>query len=138
MLLFSMNWIRYLNKEDQGNDGTGVGDNVVNQLLSKMDGVDQLNNILVIGMTNRLDLIDTALLRPGRFEIQIEISLPDEKVEKIFLIHTKKLTENGILSSDVNFDELSTLTKNFTGAEIEGLCNSAKSYAISRHTKRVH
>ena len=89
MLLFSMNWIRYLNKEDQGNDGTGVGDNVVNQLLSKMDGVDQLNNILVIGMTNRLDLIDTALLRPGRFEIQIEISLPDEKVEKIFLIHTK-------------------------------------------------
>lgn len=118
-------------------DGTGVGDNVVNQLLSKMDGVDQLNNILVIGMTNRLDLIDTALLRPGRFEIQIEISLPDEKGRKdIFLIHTKKLTENGILSSDVNFDELSTLTKNFTGAEIEGLCNSAKSYAISRHTKK--
>ena len=63
-------------------DGTGVGDNVVNQLLSKMDGVDQLNNILVIGMTNRLDLIDTALLRPGRFEIQIEISLPDEKGRK--------------------------------------------------------
>ena len=47
------------------------------------------------------------------------------------------MTENGILSSDVNFDELSTLTKNFTGAEIEGLCNSAKSYAISRHTKRA-
>ena len=46
------------------------------------------------------------------------------------------MTENGILSSDVNFDELSTLTKNFTGAEIEGLCNSAKSYAISRHTKK--
>ena len=57
-------------------------------LYNLMDGVDQLNNIL-IGMTNRLDLIDTALLRPGRFEIQIEISLPDEKVEKIFLIHTK-------------------------------------------------
>lgn len=120
-------------------DGTGVGDNVVNQLLSKMDGVDQLNNILVIGMTNRLDLIDTALLRPGRFEIQIEISLPDEKGRKdIFMIHTKKLVENGILASDVNFDELSQLTKNFTGAEIEGLCNSAKSYAISRHTKKVH
>ncbi|EER33214.1 vesicular-fusion protein SEC18 [Candida tropicalis MYA-3404] len=118
-------------------DGTGVGDNVVNQLLSKMDGVDQLNNILVIGMTNRLDLIDTALLRPGRFEIQIEISLPDEKGRKdIFMIHTKKLVENGILASDVNFDELSQLTKNFTGAEIEGLCNSAKSYAISRHTKK--
>ncbi|KAI3406038.2 SEC18 [Candida oxycetoniae] len=118
-------------------DGTGVGDNVVNQLLSKMDGVDQLNNILVIGMTNRLDLIDTALLRPGRFEIQIEIALPDEKGRRdIFAIHTKKLTENGLLTSDVNLDELSILTKNFTGAEIEGLCNSAKSYAISRHTKK--
>ncbi|KAG7662777.1 SEC18 [[Candida] subhashii] len=118
-------------------DGTGVGDNVVNQLLSKMDGVDQLNNILVIGMTNRLDLIDTALLRPGRFEIQIEIALPDEKGRKdIFMIHTKKLRENKLLTKDVNFDELSILTKNFTGAEIEGLCNSAKSYAISRHTKK--
>ena len=61
-----------------------------------------------------------------------------KKVEKIFFDSYQKLTENGILSSDVNFDELSTLTKNFTGAEIEGLCNSAKSYAISRHTKRVH
>ena len=118
-------------------DGTGVGDNVVNQLLSKMDGVDQLNNILVIGMTNRLDLIDTALLRPGRFEIQIEIALPDEKGRKdIFMIHTKKLRENGLLTKDVNLDELSMLTKNFTGAEIEGLCNSAKSYAVSRHTKK--
>ncbi|CAK9437064.1 uncharacterized protein LODBEIA_P15100 [Lodderomyces beijingensis] len=118
-------------------DGTGVGDNVVNQLLSKMDGVDQLNNILIIGMTNRLDLIDTALLRPGRFEIQIEIALPDEKGRKdIFAIHTKKLKDNGLLTKDVNLDELSILTKNFTGAEIEGLCNSAKSHAISRHTKK--
>ncbi|KAG7194036.1 transport between ER and Golgi ATPase protein [Scheffersomyces spartinae] len=117
-------------------DGTGVGDNVVNQLLSKMDGVDQLNNILVIGMTNRLDLIDSALLRPGRFEIQIEISLPDEKGRKqILLIHTNELRENGMLAADIDFDELATQTKNFTGAEIEGLCNSAKSFAISRHTK---
>ena len=117
-------------------DGTGVGDNVVNQLLSKMDGVDQLNNILVIGMTNRLDLIDTALLRPGRFEIQIEISLPDEKGRRdILLIHTAKLRENDLLTSDIDFDELSSLTKNFTGAELEGLCNSAKSFAITRHVK---
>ncbi|CAK7893225.1 vesicular-fusion protein Sec18p [[Candida] anglica] len=117
-------------------DGTGVGDNVVNQLLAKMDGVDQLNNILIIGMTNRLDLIDTALLRPGRFEIQIEISLPDEKGRKdILLIHTKKMKENDLLASDVNFDELAVLTKNFTGAELEGLCNSATSFAINKFTK---
>lgn len=117
-------------------DGTGVGDNVVNQLLSKMDGVDQLNNILIIGMTNRLDLIDNALLRPGRFEIQIEIALPDEKGRRdIFAIHTSKLRENNLLAPDVDIAELASLTNNFTGAEIEGLCNSAKSFAISQHTK---
>lgn len=118
-------------------DGTGVGDNVVNQLLSKMDGVDQLNNILIIGMTNRLDLIDNALLRPGRFEIQIEIALPDEKGRyDILHIHTAKMRENNLLAKDVDFHELAVLTKNFTGAELEGLCNSAKSFAISRHTKK--
>lgn len=117
-------------------DGTGVGDNVVNQLLAKMDGVDQLNNILIIGMTNRLDLIDNALLRPGRFEIQIEISLPDEKGRKDILhIHTKKMADNDMLGKDVDFDELAMLTKNFTGAELEGLCNSASSFAINQFTK---
>src|SRR5699024_832459 len=98
--------------------------------------VDQLNNILIIGMTNRLDLIDNALLRPGRFEIQIEISLPDEKGRKdILLIHTKKMKENDLLEDDVDFDELAALTKNFTGAELEGLCNSATSFAINKYTK---
>lgn len=57
-----------------------------------MDGVDQLNNILVIGMTNRLDMIDEALLRPGRLEVHMEINLPDEKGRvQILKIHTSKV-----------------------------------------------
>lgn len=114
-------------------DGTGVGDNVVNQLLAKMDGVDQLNNILVIGMTNRKDLIDSALLRPGRFEVQVEIHLPDEAGRlQIFEIQTKKMRENKMMDSDVDLAELAKLTKNFSGAEIEGLVKSASSFAINK------
>lgn len=114
-------------------DGTGVGDNVVNQLLAKMDGVDQLNNILVIGMTNRKDLIDNALLRPGRFEVQVEIHLPDERGRlQIFEIQTKKMRENKMMDKDVDLAELAALTKNFSGAEIEGLVKSASSFAINK------
>ncbi|KAF8914264.1 P-loop containing nucleoside triphosphate hydrolase protein [Gymnopilus junonius] len=95
------------------NNGTGVGDTVVNQLLSKMDGVDQLNNILIIGMTNRLDMIDEALLRPGRLEVHMEISLPDEHGRyQILNIHTAKMRTNGVMDHD-----------------------SATSFAFNRHVK---
>lgn len=115
-------------------DGTGVADNVVNQLLAKMDGVDQLNNILVIGMTNRKDLIDSALLRPGRFEVQVEIHLPDEEGRlQILKIKTKTMRENGLLSEDVDLSKLAEMTKNFSGAEIEGLIKSAGSFALNQH-----
>ncbi|KAF9971654.1 transport between ER and Golgi ATPase protein [Actinomortierella ambigua] len=118
------------------NDNTGVGDSVVNQLLAKMDGVEQLNNILIIGMTNRKDMIDEALLRPGRMEVHMEIGLPDENGRlQILKIHTSKMTQNNILDSDVDLEELSVLTKNFTGAEINGLVKSATSFAFNRHVK---
>ncbi|KZM22318.1 Vesicle-fusing ATPase [Ascochyta rabiei] len=116
--------------------GTGVGDSVVNQLLSKLDGVDQLNNILLIGMTNRMDMIDEALLRAGRLEVHMEISLPDEQGRaQILKIHTTKMRKNDILESDVNTDELAKLTKNFSGAELNGLVKAASSFAFSRHIK---
>ncbi|KAI9142196.1 P-loop containing nucleoside triphosphate hydrolase protein [Paraphysoderma sedebokerense] len=118
------------------NDGTGVGDSIVNQLLSKMDGVEQLNNILVIGMTNRLDMIDEALLRPGRLEVHLEISLPDEKGRvQILKIHTSKMRGNDMLAPDVDLGEIALLTKNFSGAEISGLVKSATSFAFNRHVK---
>lgn len=101
-----------------------------------MDGVDQLNNILLIGMTNRLDMIDEALLRPGRLEVHMEISLPDEKGRlQILNIHTAKMRTNKVMDRDVNLPELAALTKNFSGAEINGLVKSATSFAFNRHVK---
>eukprot|EP00735_Rhodelphis_limneticus_P013290 TRINITY_DN68_c0_g1::TRINITY_DN68_c0_g1_i1::g.14766::m.14766 TRINITY_DN68_c0_g1::TRINITY_DN68_c0_g1_i1::g.14766 ORF type:complete len:735 (+),score=266.55,sp/Q9M0Y8/NSF_ARATH/46.05/0.0,AAA/PF00004.24/8e-39,AAA/PF00004.24/6.5e-12,AAA_22/PF13401.1/0.00036,AAA_22/PF13401.1/0.16,AAA_5/PF07728.9/4.1e-05,AAA_5/PF07728.9/0.065,AAA_2/PF07724.9/1.8e-06,AAA_2/PF07724.9/1.3,CDC48_N/PF02359.13/1.6e-08,CDC48_N/PF02359.13/1.4e+03,AAA_16/PF13191.1/0.003,AAA_16/PF13191.1/0.088,Mg_chelatase/PF01078.16/0.0036,Mg_ len=114
-------------------DNTGVHDTLVNQLLSKIDGVDALNNILLIGMTNRKDMLDEALLRPGRLEVHIEISLPDEHGrQQILAIHTRKMRESGFMGDSVDLGELARQTKNFTGAEIEGLCKSAVSFALNR------
>uniref|UniRef100_A0A8C4H786 Vesicle-fusing ATPase n=1 Tax=Dicentrarchus labrax TaxID=13489 RepID=A0A8C4H786_DICLA len=119
-----------------GASSTGVHDTVVNQLLSKIDGVEQLNNILVIGMTNRPDLIDDALMRPGRFEVKMEISLPDEKGRvQILTIHTNKMRNFGLLAPDVDIKELATETKNYSGAELEGLVRAAQSTAMNRHIK---
>ena len=73
-------------------------DLVVNQLLTNIDGVEALNNVIVIGMTNRKDLIDEAVLRPGRFEVHIEVGLPNEHGRsQIFAIQTKNLKKNKLL-----------------------------------------
>ena len=115
---------------------SGVNDTVVNQLLSKIDGVDQLNNILIIGMTNRRDMIDDALLRPGRLEVSIEIGLPKENGRRqILQIHTRKMREFGKMAKDVNLEELASTTKNFSGAELEGLVRAAQSCALNRLVK---
>ena len=82
---------------------SGVHDTVVNQLLAKIDGVEQLNNILVIGMTNRRDMIDEALMRPGRLEVQMEIGLPNEPGRvQIFNIHTRRMRD--FMKIDADFD----------------------------------
>ncbi|KAK3278097.1 hypothetical protein CYMTET_13937 [Cymbomonas tetramitiformis] len=119
-----------------GGSNTIVHDNVVNQLLVKLDGVQKLNNILVVGITNRPDLLDPALLRPGRLEVQVEIGLPDANArEEILQILCTTMQSEAVLSEDVRFAELAGLTKNFSGAELEGLVNSAASYALERYTK---
>ena len=114
------------------NSGVAVHDTVVNQILSKLDGVESLNNILVIGMTNRKDMIDEAVLRPGRLEVHVEIGLPDEPGRvQIFRIHTRAMENCKLLESDVNINELGKLTKNYSGAEIEGVVRSAATFALS-------
>lgn len=110
---------------------TGVNDSLVNQLLTKLDGVNKVNNILVIGMTNRKDMLDPALLRPGRMEVQIEIGLPDTTGrQQILAIHTSRMSQHHYLAADVDLRHWAERTKNFTGAELEGLVRSALSHAM--------
>eukprot|EP00981_Chlorochromonas_danica_P010190 scaffold3051_cov167-Ochromonas_danica.AAC.49 len=116
-------------------DSTGVSDSIVNQLLSKIDGVDSLNNILLIGMTNRKDMIDEAILRPGRLEIHIEIPLPDEGGRlQILNIKTAEMRKNKRIAQECidRLPELAQRAKNFTGAELEGLVRNAASFALAR------
>ncbi|TKR93736.1 hypothetical protein L596_008140 [Steinernema carpocapsae] len=118
---------------------SGVHDTVVNQLLSKMDGVEQLNNILVIGMTNRRDMIDEALLRPGRMEVQMEISLPDQEGRvQILKIHTDRMREYGKLDPSVDIIDISKRIPNFSGAEIEGLVRAAQASGMNRMVKTTN
>ena len=115
-----------------------VHDNVVNQLLTKIDGLATQNNLLVIGVTNRLDLLDEALLRPGRLEVHIEIPLPDsEGREQILNIHTKELKENSMLDENIRLIDIADRTRGFTGAELEGLVRSAVAFALAEHQETL-
>ena len=107
-----------------------VTENVVSQILTEIDGLEELHNVLIIGATNRLDIIDPALLRPGRFDRIIEVPKPDTNSrEHIFRIHTKKKP----LADDVDFKRLVELTDGFTGADIAEVCNRAALIGLKRH-----
>eukprot|EP00889_Picochlorum_renovo_P000127 jgi/Picre1/27157/NNA_000126.t1 len=113
--------------------GTGVHDTVVNQLLTKIDGVDALNNILLIGMTNRRDMLDDALLRPGRLEVQVEIGLPDDSGRlQILQIHTAKDEQELLPRGRRGLVCIGNENKELSGAELEGLVKSAASFALNR------
>ncbi len=116
----------------RGSSGSGshVTENVVSQILTEIDGLEELHNVLIIGATNRLDIVDEALLRPGRFDRIIKVSNPDAKGRNhIFMIHTKKKP----LASDVNIAKLVELTDNFSGAEIAAVANRAAITALKRY-----
>ncbi|MCQ2053649.1 MAG: AAA family ATPase, partial [archaeon] len=111
--------------------GTEINDHVtervVSQMLTEMDGLEVLNNVVVIATTNRPDIMDPALLRPGRFDKSIYIGLPDKKSrEKIFGIHVA----NKPLAEDVDVILLATETENCTGADIAAICNEAVMNAV--------
>ncbi len=107
-----------------------VTENVVSQILTEIDGLEELHNVLIIGATNRLDIVDEALLRPGRFDRIIQVPNPDEKGRQhIFEIHIK----NKPLASDVKISEIVKLTDNFSGAEIAAVTNRAAIAALKRY-----
>jgi proteasome regulatory subunit len=101
---------------------------VLLQLLAEMDGFSPLDNVKIIGATNRPDMLDPALLRPGRFDRLIEIPLPDYEARKeIFAIHTKKMN-----LKNVSLDWLAKMTEGASGAEIKAICTEAGFFAIRK------
>ena len=117
-----------------GSEGDAhVTERVLSQMLTELDGLEDLKGVVVIGATNRPDIIDEALLRPGRFDRILEVPPPDNEARKhIFQIHTKKKP----LESDVNLDKLVEMTEGMTGADIAALLNAAAMSAIKEHVRQ--
>jgi len=112
-----------------GEEGTRVSERLVNQLLTELDGLEELSQVVVIGATNRPDMVDPGLLRPGRFDKIILVNAPDLKARrKIFEIHTSKMP----LDKDINLDELAKITEDYSGADIEAICREAAMTALRR------
>jgi transitional endoplasmic reticulum ATPase len=112
--------------------GTHVTESVVNQLLTSIDGLESMEGVVVIGATNRPDIIDSSLLRPGRFDRLIMTPAPDlDSRLDIFKIHTRNMP----LTSDVSLDDLSRQTEGFSGADIEALCREAAMTALREDLK---
>lgn len=106
-----------------------VAERVLSQFLTELDGIEELKGVLVLAATNRMDMLDPAVLRPGRFDEIIEIPLPDEYERKeIFAVHLKKKP----LSPEISLDLLASKTEGFMGAQIASLCNKAALRAVSR------
>jgi len=112
--------------------GSHVTDSVVNQLLTSIDGLESMEGVVVIGATNRPDIIDQGLLRPGRFDRLVLIHSPDKKARlEIFKIHTKDIP----IDKSVDLDKLAEMTDSYSGADIEAMCREAAMLAIRENEK---
>jgi transitional endoplasmic reticulum ATPase len=113
-----------------GGGGEGhVSERVVSQLLTELDGIEELRGVMVLAATNRSDILDPALLRPGRFDIQVEIPVPDAATRRAIL---EVQTRHRPLADDVDLDALTAQTESFVGAELAGLCREATMEAARR------
>lgn len=123
-----------LPKRHMGGEGAGVVDRVISQFLIEMDGIEELNGVVVLAASNRIDMIDDALLRSGRFELHIEIPYPDREGRvEIFNIHIKSKP----VASDVNVGILADMTEGMSGADIEYICRRAGIIMIREYVQDV-
>ncbi|HIQ32014.1 MAG TPA: AAA family ATPase [Methanothermococcus okinawensis] len=107
--------------------GSDVTEKVVNQLLTELDGLEEPKDVVVIAATNRPDILDPALLRPGRLDRVLLVPLPDKKARlEIFKVHTRKMP----LAEDVDLEKLAEKTEGYTGADIEAICREAAMIAL--------
>ncbi|MDH4221521.1 MAG: CDC48 family AAA ATPase, partial [Candidatus Bathyarchaeota archaeon] len=119
-------------RRGMGYADSGVTERVISQLLTEMDGIITLEDVVVLAATNRPDIVDPAILRPGRFDRLIYVPEPDQKTRlEIFKIYTKDMP----LTKDVDLSQLATTTKSYSGADIEALCREAALNALRTDIK---
>lgn len=108
------------------------------ELLNQMDGFDSDTRVKVVAATNRIDILDPALLRSGRFDRKVEFPLPDEKGRaQILRIHARKMSIDEESEHAVNYDELSRATEDFNGAQLKAVCVEAGMFALRRDAKMI-
>ena len=116
-----------------GFGGSQVTERVISQILTELDGLEELKDVVVIGATNRIDIIDPALLRPGRFDKLLRIPVPDLEARKdILRIHLEKKP----LTKDVKIDTLAKKTEGYSGADLAALANTTSMLAIKEHISK--
>ena len=116
-----------------GSSDSGVGDRIVSQFLTEMDGIEELKGVVVLGATNRLDMVDPALLSPGRFDIVVDLPMPDREARRAILaVHTGDKP----LASDVDLETLADLTDGLVGGDIASICRRATMLAVREHVEQ--
>jgi len=120
-------------RTNDGTSGSAEVQRTLMQLLAEMDGFDNRGDVRIMAATNRADMLDVALLRPGRFDRLIEIPLPDKDARlQILKIHSRKMQ-----IGDADLDEIARMTENSTGAELEAVCREAGMMAVRREGETV-
>ncbi|WP_262177980.1 CDC48 family AAA ATPase [Haloarcula laminariae] len=117
-----------------GQTDSGVGERVVSQLLTELDGIEEMEDVVVVATTNRPDLIDSALLRPGRLDRHVHVPVPDEEARRaIFVVHTRDKP----LADGIDLDSLARRTDGYVGADIEAVCREASMAATREFINSV-